>query len=116
MAQRVNVVLVDDLDGSDASDTVYFGLDGAQYEIDLSDDNAAKLREALAPYVGHARRATSRRGASRGARGSSRPSRGRESGAGSPAEIRAWARENGWDVPDRGRVSSEVREAYEAAH
>jgi hypothetical protein len=116
MAQRVNVVLVDDIDGSDATETVLFGLDGAQYEIDLSDDNAAKLRDALAEYVGHARRASSRRGAPRGARGASRPSRSREKGAGSPAEIRAWARENGWDVPDRGRVSTEVREAYEAAH
>jgi hypothetical protein len=115
MAERTYTVLEDDIDGGEAAEKVLFGLDGAQYEIDLSDDNAAKLREALAPYVAHARRA-SRRGATRAARGPSRPGRGREKGEGSPAEIRAWARENGWDVPDRGRVSSEVRAAYEAAH
>jgi hypothetical protein len=115
MAERTYTVLEDDMDGGEAAEKVLFGLDGAQYEIDLSDDNAAKLREALAPYVAHARRA-SRRGATRAARGPSRPGRGREKGEGSPAEIRAWARANGWDVPDRGRVSSEVRAAYEAAH
>ena len=114
MAQRVNVVLVDDIDGSDASETVSFGLDGAQYEIDLSAGNADKLREALALYIGHGRRAGGRK------RGSSRSngtaSRGRSGGGASAAEIRAWARENGWDVPERGRVSAEVREAYDAAH
>ena len=104
MAQQVNIVLVDDIDGSPADETVSFALDGKEYEIDLNDKNAGKLRDALAPYVGHARRAAGRR-------------RGR-SGAGgpSPADIRAWARDNGFDVPDRGRVSSEVREAYLAAH
>lgn len=111
MAQRVNVVLVDDIDGSDASETVSFGLDGVQYDIDLSEENADKLREALALYVGHARRAGGRRKAS---------SATRTNGAGgsgtSAADIRAWARENGWDVPERGRVSAEVREAYAAAH
>ena len=56
MAQRVHVVLVDDIDGSDAGETVTFGLDGSTYEIDLNEKNAAALREALSPYVGHARR------------------------------------------------------------
>ena len=117
MAQRVNVVLVDDIDGSEAAETVTFGLDGAQYEIDLSADNADKLREALAPYVGHGRRAGGRRRSvgSASARSTSSRSR-RRSGGPSAAEIRAWARENGWDVPERGRVSAEVREAYAAAH
>lgn len=108
MAQRVNVVLVDDLDGSDAAETVTFGLDGADYEIDLSDGHAAELREALAPYVkagrkvgGRRRRAAARSGGNGGA---------------SASEIRQWARDNGWDVPERGRVSAEVREAYAAAH
>ena len=106
MAQQVNIVLVDDIDGSDAEETVSFALDGKEYEIDLSAKNAAKLRDAFAPYVGHARRAAGRR---RGARAAS-------AGGASPADIRAWARENGFDVPDRGRVSSEVRDAYAAAH
>jgi len=106
MAQQVNIVLVDDIDGSDAEETVTFALDGKEYEIDLSAKNAAKLRDAFAPYVGHARRAAGRR---RGARGTT-------AGGASPADIRAWARENGFDVPDRGRVSSEVRDAYAAAH
>lgn len=116
MAQRVNVVLVDDLDGSEAAETVNFGLDGASYEIDLSDDNATKLREALAVYVGHARRTGGRRrSGSQG--GSPSPSRSSSGGGSGPsaAEIRAWARENGYDVPERGRVSGEVREAYLAA-
>lgn len=114
MAQRVNVVLVDDIDGSDAAETVTFGLDGVQYEIDLSSENADQLREALAPYVGHARRSGGRR---RAAGSASRPRSSSASGAGpTAAEIRAWARENGWDVPDRGRVAAEVRDAYNAAH
>jgi hypothetical protein len=112
MAQRVNVVLVDDLDGSEAAETVSFGLDGVSYDIDLSKKNAGKLRDALATYVGHARRAEGRSGGRRRSRG------GRSrSGVGPPAsEIRAWARKNGWDVPDRGRVAAEVRKAYDAAH
>ena len=114
MAQRVNVVLVDDLDGSEAAETVNFGLDGASYEIDLSSDNATKLREALAVYVGHGRRTGGRR---KGAQGTSTGSRAGAGGAAGPSasEIRAWARENGFDVPERGRVSSEVREAFLAA-
>ena len=103
MAQQVNIVLVDDIDGSAADETVSFALDGKEYEIDLSAKNAGKLRDAIAPYVGHARKAASRR-------------RGRGANGPSPADIRAWARDNGFDVPDRGRVSSEVRDAYMAAH
>jgi hypothetical protein len=115
MAQRVSVVLVDDIDGTEAAETVSFGLDGVQYDIDLSEGNADKLREVLAPYIGHARRAGGRRksGSSSSSRSSS--SNGRSGGA-SAADVRAWARENGWDVPERGRVSAEVREAYDAAH
>lgn len=103
MAQKVNIVLVDDIDGTEAAETVCFALDGREYEIDLSAKNAARLREVVAPYLGHARRAGGRRGRNR-------------SGGPSPADIRAWARENGFAVPDRGRVSSQVREAYLSAH
>ena len=100
----MNIVLVDDIDGSEADETVSFGLDGKEYAIDLNSKNAQKLRDALAPFLGHARRETGR--ARRGARGNGP----------APAEIRAWARDNGFDVPERGRVSAEVREAYAAAH
>jgi hypothetical protein len=112
MAQRVNVILVDDLDGSDAVETVSFALDGVDYEIDLNDQHAGDLRNALSLYVGHARRTGGRRRKS----SSSASSRGSSSDGPAAADIRAWARENGWDVPERGRVSAEVREAYAAAH
>lgn len=116
MAQKVQVVLVDDLDGGEAVETVTFGLDGVSYEIDLSDANAAELRDALSAWVGHARRvggrATTarRRSGSRGA-GSARAAAGSDT-----ATIREWARANGFQVSDRGRISAEVREAYERAH
>lgn len=105
MAQKVNIVLIDDIDQTDAEETVSFGLDGKEYAIDLNSKNAQKLRDALAPYVAHGR------AVSRARRGAKSPA----SGA-SPAEIRSWARENGFDVPERGRVAAEVREAYAAAH
>ena len=108
MAQHVQVVLVDDLDGGKANETVSFALDGVTYEIDLSDKNAAKLRDALATWVGHARRAggrsTARRGRSRTASGSS------DLGA-----MREWGRKNGFTVSDRGRISAELQAAYRKA-
>jgi len=110
MAQRVHVVLEDDLDGSGADETVTFGIDGTSYEIDLTSKNATKLRDALAPYVASGRRlgrSTSRRTGARRSTGSA--------GAG-PADIRDWGRANGFQVSERGRVSAEVRAAYEAAH
>ena len=110
MAQKVNIVLVDDLDGSDANETVSFGLDGTNYEIDLNDKNAAALREALAGFVGHARKVT---GGTRARRGRARAASTTGPSAG---ELREWGRANGFEVSDRGRVSAEVREAYEAAH
>jgi hypothetical protein len=112
MAQRVNVVLVDDIDGSDATETVSFALDGVDYEIDLSDEHAEEIREAVSLYLGHARRPGGRRRCNRRASSGA----GADSAGASAADIRAWARENGWDVPERGRVSAEVREAYSAAH
>jgi hypothetical protein len=108
MAQKVNIVLVDDIDQSDAEETVTFGLDGKEYAIDLNAKNARSLRDALAPYVAHARPINGRGGRRSSAKAAA-------SGA-APSEIRAWARDNGFDVPERGRVSSEVREAYAAAH
>ena len=113
MAQRVNVELIDDLDESPAAETVSFALDGVSYEIDLSEANAAKLRDALALYLGHARRTGGRRGGSRSGGGSAPAAKTNGSNA---ADIRAWARENGFDVSERGRVSAEVRSAYAAAH
>lgn len=108
MVKRTNVELVDDIDGSDAEETISFRLDKVDYEIDLSKKHADELRAAFAPYVGMARKKSGR---------SSRRRQGRSTGANaaSAAEIRSWARENGWNVPERGRVSAEVREAYHAA-
>lgn len=104
MAQRVHIVLEDDVDGSEAAETVSFGLDGVNYEIDLSADNAAKLRNDLAAWTGHARRIGGRK------------QTGRKAKAGSANDIRAWAIAQGMQVSSRGRVSAEVREAYEKAN
>lgn len=112
MAQRVNIVLVDDIDGSDATETVTFGLDGATYEIDLNDAHATALRDALATYVGHGRK-VSRGGSTK--RGKSAASAAAASGA-AASDIRAWARENGYDVPARGRIPADVRQAFDAAN
>jgi len=109
MAQRVNIVLVDDLDGGDATETVSFAIDGTTYEIDLSDKNASKLRDALAPYLGHARKVSGgRRGARKAAASASLGP--------SPRLVRDWARSNGYEVSDRGRVPADVIAAYEAAN
>jgi len=110
MAQRVEIKLEDDLDGGDADETVTFALDGVTYEIDLSSGNATKLRDALAPYVGHARRAAGRRQATR-AQG-----RGTTSGKRDLTDVRDWARSNGHKVSDRGRISAEIQAAYDKAH
>lgn len=113
MAQKVTVSLVDDMDGSTAAETVEFGLDGVSYEIDLSDGNAKKLRDALAGYVTHARRAGGRRRSAggtprRASGGGARPSVDREQNA----AIRDWARKQGMKISDRGRIPAEVLEAY----
>ena len=108
MAQRVQVILDDDIDGGPADETVTFGLDGATYEIDLNDRNATALRDALAAYVGAGRRAGGRRAARRKSSG------GSSSGTGT-SEIREWARANGYEVNERGRISAEIKEAYEKA-
>ena len=107
MAQKVNIVLVDDIDQSEADETVSFGLDGKNFVIDLNTKHAKALRDAMAPYVGHARADGSRRS---GARRTVRTS------SSSAGEIRDWAKANGFEVSERGRISSEVRDAYAAAH
>lgn len=111
MAQRVHISLTDDLLGDDtpADETLTFALDGATYEIDLSAENAAKMREVLGPYVANARKVSGGRRAG-GRRGRSAAS------SASANEIRAWAREQGMEVSDRGRVRDEIKVAYEAAH
>lgn len=111
MAQRVQVMLIDDVDGGDGTETVTFALDGITYEIDLSDKNATAMRDAVAPWVGHARRVSGRStGPARGTRKSS-PSSSLDSGA-----VRDWARSNGHKVSERGRISAAVMDAYAAAH
>lgn len=109
MAQRVQIILEDDSDGSAADETVSFGLDGVEYEIDLSSRNASKLRESLAVWTGHARKTGGRR-----RRATSAAAKGGDST--SPSDVRAWAQSQGLEVSSRGRVSAEVREAYDKAH
>jgi hypothetical protein len=109
MAQKVQVILLDDLDGGEASETVSFALDGASYEIDLSAKNAGKLRDTLAPYVSSARKSAARRGRARAA-ATSRTSRA------DTTAIRDWAREQGLKVSDRGRIPSDILAKYETAH
>lgn len=113
MAQKVTVSLVDDLDGSEAEETVEFGLDGAFYEIDLSEENAERLREALAEYVEHARRSGGRkRPAGRGPAG--RAPRTASADREQNQAMREWARKQGMNISDRGRIPKEVAEAYNA--
>ncbi|MDL4774041.1 MULTISPECIES: histone-like nucleoid-structuring protein Lsr2 [Thermomonosporaceae] len=107
MAQKVQVLLVDDLDGGEADETVAFSIDGASYEIDLSGANAKKLRDSLQPFVEKSRKAgaATRRRRQRGASSRERS-----------AEIRAWAKNNGIKVNERGRIPAHVIEQYEAGH
>lgn len=111
MAQKHIVQLIDDLDEGAAAETVSFSLDGNHYEIDLSAKNAARLRDAMAEYVAHARRASGR-----GGRGSSTgtPRRGR-SARGDREQthaIREWAKKNGHKIGEKGRIPAHILEAY----
>jgi hypothetical protein len=109
VAQIREIRLVDDLDGEVADETVEFGVDGKNYEIDLSTANAKKLRDALAEFVAAARRAGGRRrGGGAPAAATRRPSIDREQNQ----AIREWARKRGMKVSDRGRIPAEVLEAY----
>jgi hypothetical protein len=117
MAQKTIVQLIDDLDGTsnDSIETITFGLDGVIYEIDLSDTNASKLRAELADFVGSARRTGGRAKRGTGATAARSTS---TSGSGRSREqtqaIREWARNNGWDIAERGRIPANVVEAFEA--
>jgi hypothetical protein len=109
MAQKVEVLLIDDIDGSAAVETIAFGLDGTQYEIDLNAGHARELRELAAPYIGKARRIT---GPGR------RPARSRSvsvNGVNSE-KIREWAKAQGIEVKDRGRVPAGLVAQYEMAN
>lgn len=108
MAQKTLVILEDDLDGGAAEETVSFSLDGVAYEIDLSTKNAGKLRDALASYVGSARRV-----GGRAARGKAKVNR---TGNARTSDIREWARTTGLEVSERGRIPATIVEAYEKAH
>lgn len=110
MAQRVEVTLVDDLDGGTADETVSFSLDGNQYEIDLSATNATRLREGLEEFVTFGRRVAGKTGRVRQGRppGTSR-------GTSKTAEIRAWANEQGIAINSRGRIPADITEQYEKA-
>ena len=114
MAQKVQVLLVDDIDGSEAEETVSFSLDGVTYEIDLSSKNAATLRDAVAPYVGVARKAG--RVAAKAAVVRTHP-------VGSTATadreqnqaIREWAKKRGFKVSDRGRIPNDIVKKFHAS-
>jgi hypothetical protein len=109
VAQKVETWLVDDLDGSEAAETVRFGIEGRHYEIDLSAHNAGRLRDTLSAFVASARRA--------GGGGRRQPpvpaARRATSDREQSAAIRDWARANGFEVSERGRISGEVLKAYE---
>jgi len=112
MAKKVQVLLVDDVDkNSPADETVSFSLDGVSYEIDLTSGNAAKLRDDLAVWIGHAERTGGRRSSGRPTSKSTGSGRKADLGA-----VREWARANGHQVSDRGRISAQVQAAYDKAN
>ena len=105
MAQKVQTLFIDDLDGSAAEGMVRFGLDGTEYEIDLNAEHAQQLRDALAAYVRAGRRLSG---------GSRRPARGGRSGS-DTSGVREWAKTQGIEVKDRGRVPAELVVRFKAA-
>jgi hypothetical protein len=106
MAKRVITTLEDDLDGSEANETIIFSIDAAEYEIDLNNVHAAELREALNKYTAVARKTTGR----------ARPARRPGTGLKDAKAVRAWAIENSIPVNARGRMQADVMERYAAAH
>jgi hypothetical protein len=106
VAQRTQVLFVDDIDGSEASGTVRFGIGGTEYEIDLSQAHKDQLAAAVGPYVAAARKVA----------GARRPARGPRPVRHDQSEVRAWAREQGLKVSDRGRIPADVLAQYESAH
>ncbi|KRB38936.1 UNVERIFIED_CONTAM: Lsr2 family protein [Microbacterium sp. SLM126] len=117
MARRIVHQLVDDLDGTvlevGEGETVLFSLDGVAYEIDLTSENAARLRDSLASYIDAARSVSSRGSGSGGSSAGAR--KRRRTGQQDYSAVRAWAKANGHKVSERGRVPASVLEAYEAA-
>lgn len=108
MARKTQVILIDDIDGSEATQTVSFALDGVAYEIDLGDAHAEQLREQLGTWATSGRRIGGRR--TPGARRTTPGDRERT------ARIREWARENGHEVSSRGRIATSIVDAYDRAH
>ncbi|MDJ0463065.1 Lsr2 family protein [Streptomyces sp. H27-C3] len=109
MAQKVQILLIDDLSGDEANETITFALDGKAYEIDLSTKNAKKLRDALDPYAKAGRKTGGRST-------TNRPKVARTGNSGpSTADIRDWAKANGYSINLRGRVPANIREAHERA-
>jgi hypothetical protein len=109
MAQKIQTLVIDDLDGSQADGAVLFGLDGTDYEIDLNSEHAQQLRDALARYVGAARRTSA------SARRPSRTERRPQADGLNTTEVREWAKAQGVDVKDRGRVPAELIVKFKAA-
>jgi hypothetical protein len=109
MAQKVQTLFVDDLDSSEAEDTVRFGLDGIEYEIDLNAKHAQQLRDALARYVSVGRRVGV------GTRRPARSGRKAQPNALNTTEVREWAKKQGIDVKDRGRIPAELVVKFKAA-
>ena len=110
-------VLVDDLDGSEGAETITYSVNGQDYEIDLSEDNAEKFHDALEPYIQKSREVRRQADTARRGRGDGR----RRSGGGSSGrddipQIRAWAEAQGMDVSARGRIKKEILDAYDKAH
>jgi hypothetical protein len=110
MAQKVQTLLIDDLDGGEAEGTVRFGLDGAEYEIDLSTKNAEALRKAFARYVDAARRVQGS-----APRRPARSSRRASANGVNTTDVREWAKSQGIEVKDRGRVPAELVVKFKAA-
>jgi hypothetical protein len=106
VAQRTQVLYVDDIDGSEAEGTVRFGFGGADYEIDLNKTHADQFAEAIAPFIAAARKVPSSRRSARGARASRHDL----------SDVRSWARDQGIKVSDRGRIPADVLARYRAAH
>lgn len=111
MAQKIETVFIDDLDGSKADTTIRFGLDGAEYEIDLNTAHADALRKAAERYIGAGRKVST--SARRTARGGTRRS-GTSSGP-SSSEVRDWAKSQGYEVKERGRIPAELVVKFQAA-
>jgi Lsr2 len=112
VAQKIQTLFIDDIDGGAAEGTVRFALDGTEYEIDLNARHSEELRSALGRYVSHARKVGG--SARRGGRAAGRASRGAGSAL-NTTEIRNWAREQGYDIKDRGRVPADLVAKYQAA-